>query len=166
MLVLGYIGNSPGDNWLTKAARAVTRWAQKGSFYEAVTHVESHLGGPWYAARIGSSSFRDKGVRTKDNVELHKGNWIVLNVPLFKAELAEEWHLQNNGKIYDLNGAIATILWLLKQEPDEFICVEAVAIPQHILDSHQMTTAEFMAFCMSLPGSEDVTDTFFAEERK
>ena len=163
MIVLGYIGENEGDSWLVKAARAVTRWVQKGSAYEKVTHVESLLSGNCKSARIGSSSLRDKGVRIKDNVVLNKDHWIVLDVPLFSADKAEAWHRIYNGAVYDLAGAISTVLWLLKQKPDEFICVEAVARPQGIVDSHQMTTAEFMSFCMSLPGTEDITSEFFKD---
>lgn len=163
MIVLGYIGQNEGDSWLVKAARAVTRWVQKGSVDEKVTHVESLLAGDWRSARIGSSSLRDKGVRIKDNVLLKENHWIVLDVPLFSAEKAEAWHKMYNGKVYDLAGAIATVLWLLKQKPDEFICVEAVALPQGVVDAHQMTTAEFMAFCRSLPGTEDITQEFFSK---
>ena len=163
MLVLGYIGEGAHDSLIVKLARAVTRWVQKGSVYSNVTHVESLLAGTCSNARIGSSSLRDKGVRVKNNVELNKNHWIVLDVPLFSAEHAETWHTINNGKVYDLAGAISTILWLLKQEPEEFICVEAVAIPQGIIDSHQMTTAEFMALCHSLPGSRVVTKEFFSK---
>jgi hypothetical protein len=85
---------------------------------------------------------------------------------MFSIVRAEAWHTANNGKIYDMRGAIATVLWLLGHAPEEYICVEAVAIPQGIVDPHQLTTAKFMALCATLPGTEDITEAFFAEERK
>lgn len=162
MIVLAHIGNEKNDKWNVKAARAIIRWAQKGSEYEDVTHVESLLDGTWDDATIGSSSLRDGGVRVKEHVRLNKDNWIAIHVPHFSAKRAKEWHEINNGKMYDFIGAIATILWLLKQKPDDYIiCVEAVALPQGIRDAHTLTTAEFIALCMSMPGAKDVTDEFF-----
>lgn len=165
MIVLGYIGNDKKDPFTTRLARKIIQWAQKGSFYEKVTHVESLLAGNAKSARIGSSSLKDGGVRIKDNVELNPKNWMAMSVPLFSEAKAEAWHVKNNGKKYDFKGALATILWLMGHEQDEIICVEAVAIPQNIIDAWAMTTAEFMAFCASLPGSVDVTTEFFKDSK-
>lgn len=164
MIVLGYIGNNKGDSLIVRAARSITRWVQKGAYFEEVTHVESLLGGDRRNARIGSSSLRDKGVRIKTGVVLNPANWVVLDVPAFTEEASEAWHAKNNGKFYDLSGAISTVLWLLKQEPEEYMCVEAVGTPQRIVDAHKLTTAEFMAVCLSLPGSRIVTQEFFTKE--
>lgn len=166
MIVLGYTGSGGEEGLLTKAFRLITRWAQKGTTYRDVTHVESLLGGTWKNARIGSSSMRDKGVRIKDNVRLKPDNWIAIHVPQFSASRAEAWHAIHNGKKYDFLGALGTRLWFLKNSPNRFICVDAVGIPQGAVDADKMTTAEFIALCMSLPGAVIVTNEFFSKEEK
>ena len=167
MKVLAFIGQHSKDDISARLGWGIVRLAQVGATYRRVTHVESHLGGPWYDCTIGSSTLRKNadgktGVRTLSGVRLNPAHWMVIEVPTWDVKHTTAWHARHDGAAYSWSGSVATIVWFLPHDPVRKNCVSAVGEPHGVVDVHRMTTAAFMALCMSLPGSRDVTAEFFA----
>ena len=168
MKILAFIGQHQKDDWTARLGWAIVRLAQIGARFNRCTHVESHLAGPWYDCAIGSSTLRKTpegktGVRTRPSVRLNPEHWMVIDMPMWDVEDTLDWHELHDGSPYAWLGSIATILWFLPQIKGQENCVMAVGKPHGVIDVHRMTTAAFIAHCMSLPGSRDVTDEFFAD---
>lgn len=166
MKVLAFVGQHAKDDLTARLGWGIVRLAQVGATYRRVTHVESLLGGPWYDATIGSSTLRPEangktGVRVKRGVRLTPGHWLVIDMPHWDVERTIDWHDQNNGRGYSWVGSMSTILWFLPRDAERINCVEAVASPHGVVDSHRMTTAVFIAHCISC-GGRDVTAEFFS----
>ena len=167
MKVLAFTGRHHKDDWTARLGWSVVRLAQIGARFKRVTHVESLLEGPWFDATIGSSTLRKTpegktGVRTLKNVRLNPDHWMVIDVPQWDVDEAQEWHESHNGSPYAWLGSLATIVWFLPQIKGQENCVMAVGKPHGVIDVHRMTTAELIAHCMSLQGARDVTAEFFS----
>ena len=162
MKVLAFIGQHNKDDITARLGWALVRLAQIGARFRRTTHVEALLHGPWYAATIASSSLRDGGVRVKRDVRLNPAHWMVVDVPAWDVNRAIDWFDIHAGAPYDWRGAVATVFWFLPDSKRSWFCNEAIAAPHGLIDAHRQTPAEFIAHCMSLPGSRDVTTEFFS----
>jgi hypothetical protein len=160
MIVLGYIGDHKKDTLSVRLGWWLTRWAQSGA-YKQITHTESVLDGDNYKrCTIASSSARDGGVRTRENIALTKGHWVAINVPTWNASIAKQWFDEHDGAAYDWWGAAASVLFFLRGALDKFFCNESCAAP-FIPTPEQYTPSKFWAIAMAMPGAKDVTDQFF-----
>lgn len=160
MIILGYIGDHKKDTWSVRLGWFLIRFVQSGE-YKRITHTESVLAGDNYkCCTIASSSARDGGVRTKDDIALTKGNWIAIEVPTWNVSQAREWFSAHDGLGYDWWGAAASVLFFLRGCLDKFFCNESCAAP-FIPTPEQYTPSKFWAIALAMPGAKDVTDQFF-----
>jgi hypothetical protein len=158
MLTAHFIGSHAKDNLPTRIGWAATRLVQRG-LYKAVTHSEAihdiHSDG---TVNIASASLRDGGVRRKRKVFLTFGNWLIIDVPQFDVTQSVEWFDKHEGQLYDLRGALATVLPGASL-PSHWFCNEAVAASVGFKEPQLFGPAQWAAICMSL--GTDITEDFF-----
>lgn len=158
MIIAHYIGNHAKDTLAVRAGWAVTRAVQRGT-YKAVTHCESiHTLNTDGTVTIASSSVRDHGVRTKRNVRLTPGHWLIADVPQFSLARSVDWFAFNNATPYDWRGALATVLPGTQSEHGWF-CNEAVAASVGFKDPQIYGPAQWAAITFSM--GRDWTEEFF-----
>lgn len=165
MLFAGYIASHEKDTLPVQLGWAATRLVQSGEF-KRVTHTEAILEGSNYTCcTIASASLRDReGVRIKRDIALTPGNWIILDVPDFPVEVSRSWFKQYLGYPYDLVGAIATKVWLLRPVSRMFkwfFCNEACFAP-FVAFSDEYTPSESFALAVSKYNGKIITSEFFA----
>lgn len=157
-----YIGRHDKDTLAVQVGWKLTKLVQSGIFKD-VTHSESILQElPDGSCRIGSSSARDGGVRTKQT-PLTAGHWMIIDVPSWDVNLAELWYLDPKHRAagYGWLSAIAAGLPFLPGGSGIF-CNQAVGAP-FLCDSRLFTPAEFACICLSF--GKDVTTEFFGARR-
>jgi hypothetical protein len=169
MIILGYIGNHKKDTILVQAGWALTRLVQDGK-HKRVTHTECvHAGSNYKQCTIASSSARDKGVRTKENIALTKGNWKALDVPSWAIEPSKAWFKAYDKCPYDWLGAAGTKLHFLRNlhySVERFFCNETTpkALPvSYIANPQEYTPSELFEILERDFGAVDVTDLFFKD---
>lgn len=169
MIILGYIGNHAKDTLPVRLGWALTRLVQTGEF-KRVTHTECvHAGNNYKLCTIASSSARDKGVRTKPDIALTKGNWIAYDVPQWAIAPSQAWFKAYDGCDYDWLGAAGTKLHFLRglqYSIERFFCNETSpkALPApYLANSHEYTPSEFFELLVHRFGAGDVTDLFFKD---
>jgi hypothetical protein len=169
MIVLGYIGNHKKDDILVRLGWFITRLMQTGKF-KRVTHTECvHAGSNYKLCTIASSSARDHGVRSKENIALTKGNWIALDVPSWAIEPSKAWFKAFDGCPYDWLGAAGTKLHFLRNlhySVERFFCNETTpkALPvSYMANPQELTPSEFFEVLERDFGAVDVTDLFFKD---
>ncbi len=159
MLAALYVGDHAQDALNVRVGAGLTRLVQKGP-YGRVTHAEAILAGADFRrVDIGSSSVRDGGVRTKRNVALTPGNWMVVDVPRWDADRSRLWFAAHDGEPYDWRGAWATVL-PGHHQAGAWFCNEAVGASVGLLTPECFTPAQFAAICLTL--GVDVTARFFS----
>jgi hypothetical protein len=165
MIILGYVGNHAKDTLLVRLGWAVTRAVQKGRFKQ-VTHTECiHAGVNYKYCTIASSSIRDGGVRTKENIALTKGNWVAFDIPAFPIERSILWFDLHKGLGYDWVGAAGTKLTFLRKcaySINRFFCNEACLAP-FSTRAAEFTPSEFFEYLVDFYGAVDVTEQFFKD---
>jgi hypothetical protein len=165
MIILGYVGNHAKDTFLVRLGWAVTRLVQKGKFKQ-ITHTECiHAGVNYKYCTIASSSIRDGGVRTKENISLTKGNWVAFDVPAFAIERSAAWFDLHAGLGYDWVGAAGTKLTFLRKlaySINRFFCNEA-CLAAFSMRAAEFTPSEFFEHLVDFYGATDVTDQFFKD---
>lgn len=158
MLTAHYIGTHAKDTLAVRIGWAATRLVQRGE-YKAVTHVEAiHQVNVDGTVTIASASLRDGGVRTRRNVRLTPGHWLIVNVPQFELPRSMLWFSLYDGRPYDLRGAVATVL-PGASSASRWFCNEAVGASVGIKEPQIFGPAQFCAICMTL--GRDVTSRFF-----
>jgi hypothetical protein len=169
MIILGYIGDHKKDDILVRLGWFITRVMQTGK-YKRVTHTECvHAGDSYKLCTIASSSSRDKGVRTKENVNLTKGNWIALDVPSWSIEPSKAWFKAYDKCPYDWLGAVGTKLHFLRNlhySVERFFCNETTpkALPvSYIANPQEYTPSELFEILEYDFKAVDVTDLFFKD---
>lgn len=101
-------------------------------------------------------------MRTKCNVRLTPGNWLISYVPHFDVEQSRQYFAENEHLPYALLGAIATVLPGSEQAGRKF-CNQAVGESVGLIEARTFTPSQFAAICLTF--GEDVTRQFF-ESRK
>jgi hypothetical protein len=167
MLFAGFIGDHKKDTLPVRIGWELTRAVQSGEFKQ-VTHTEAILEGSDYTScTIASASLRDReGVRVREKIKLTPGNWIILDVPDFQAEVSRSWFNQYLGYPYDLIGAAATKLWFLRPISRMFkwfFCNEACFAP-FVAFSDEYTPSESFDLAVSKYNGKIVTSAFFKVE--
>lgn len=153
-----YIGSHAKDAWDVRAGWAITRAVQRG-IYRNVTHCEMiHAENADGTVTIASASVRDKGVRTKQNVRLTPGNWLIADVPVWSLQQSIDWFVFNDGLAYDWRGAVASVL-RTGQDPNGYFCNECCAASVGFKDPDTFTPAQYAAIAMS--SGKDLTNDFF-----
>lgn len=99
----------------------------------------------------GSSSFIDGGVRIKD-ILFNPEHWDVLDVPCFDAGQSRLWFMANDGEPYDVRGLASTVLPLIKDDPDNRFCSEAILDSVGFKNSHKFDPGRFYDLCVFLGG--------------
>lgn len=164
MITLHYIGPAKrgAAAWLGHAA---TVWGQRrhNPVARQITHTEALLGGPWWAAQIGSSSIVDGGVRVR-TAKLNPAHWLVLQLPdtaTRNTGLARQWFFLHKGEDYDALGAVGSVApALIPHRPGMWYCTEAVAASFGFRDPHIYNPAAFVTLQFEL-GAVDITKPFF-----
>ena len=164
MRIIGYIGRHEKDSLLARLGWGLVRLAQVGEQYRRVTHCEMLLGGTWSSALIGGASLRDGGVRIKQT-DLTPGNWIVLEVPAWDEKEARRRLEAEVGAGYDKPGAMATIFWFIAHSLSKWFCSELLAYLAGLMDAHRYKPSTLFALAASLPGTRDITDEVFNQEK-
>lgn len=165
MIILGYVGNHAKDTLPVQLGWALTRLVQSGRF-KRVTHTECvHAGNNYKLCTIASSSARDKGVRTKSDIALTKGNWIALDVPDFDIEKSKAWFALYDGCGYDWLGAAGTKLHFLRgwhYSLYRFFCNESTLKP-FFARADELTPSKCFEVLVDRFGAVDVTAEFFKD---
>ena len=157
-----YIGNHSGDTLPVRAGWALTRLVQRG-IYQRVTHTEMiHDELPDGSVVIASASLRDGGVRAK-TARLTAGNWLIVDVPSWSVNQSKDWFVEHDKELYDLRGALATVL-PGSQYADRWFCCEADLASVGFQEPQLFGPAQYTAIAMSL--GRDVTDDFFKGRQK
>ena len=157
MLVAHYIGNHASDALYVRLGWAATRLVQTGD-YRRVTHCEVILGGNCNKAVIASSSWRDGGVRIKQDVKLNPANWLIADVPRWDVHVAALWFVEHEGEPYDVRGALATVL--PGHHGKGYFCNESALASIGWKCPQIYGPAQYAAICFSL--GSDFTQEFFA----
>lgn len=162
MKVALYIGSHTKDTPGVRLGWWLTRLAQEGN-YAQVTHCESileeHENGE---VTIGSASLRDGGVRTK-RCSLTAGNWLIVDVPSWKATKAKAWFKEHAGQPYDWRGALASAFPFQWAQKGRWFCNQSVAAP--FMESPEILgPSELAAVLMSF--GKNVTKEFFDERTR
>ncbi len=161
MKVCLFVGRHDKDTLAVRAGWEITRFAQKGPL-GIVTHTEAiHDEYTDGRVRIASSSLRDGGVRGKD-VRLTADNWRIVDVPVWSLSRSQEWFAAHDGELYDLRGALATVLpgtgvWNRK------FCNQAVGASGGLRCPETFSPSQFAAVCLTF--GVDVTQEFFQERK-
>jgi hypothetical protein len=171
-----YIGDHDGDGLAAKAGVWVIRWAQRGAMFADTTHLEQvlalHADG---TVDIGSATLRREhpvtggnGVRIKQRVRLTRGHWRIYfckhQGPLFDPARPAQVLAAEDGKRYDLSGAVASAVLRIRQAVGRWFCSEIVMHIAGFLDAWIFTPARAEAVIASY--GVDVTEQFFNERQE
>ena len=168
-----YTGDHAGDGWAARLGVAIIRWSQKGGRFADATHCEQIMAiHPDGTVDIGSATLRrehpvtgQNGVRMKQRVRLNHAHWRVYwcpeQGPLFAPWRAGDVLRRQDGKRYDLLGAIGSAVLRVGHTVARWFCSEIVAAMAGLLDAWQYTPARLEAVIASY--GTDVTAAFFAE---
>lgn len=172
-LIAFYTGDHAGDGLAARAGVAIIRWAQKGARFAETSHCEHivavHADG---TVDIGSATLRKEhpttgqnGVRIKRGVRLNPEHWRVYWCPkqgaLFDPQLALDVLQRQDGKRYDLLGAVASAVLRVGHAVARWFCSEIVMTCAGFIDGWQFTPARAEAVIASY--GTDITAAFFAE---
>lgn len=158
MLIALFIGDHKGDTLPVRLGWWAIRHTQGGK-YAQVTHTECiHAENTDGTVTIASSSLRDGGVRTKENVRLNPKHWMIVNVPSWYLDMSKHWFACHDGEKYDLRGALATRLPGVGAS-DRWFCNEADGASVGLAEPDTFGPHHFAAICMTL--GYDVTQNFF-----
>jgi hypothetical protein len=170
-IIAFYTGDHAGDGLGARLGVAIIRWAQSGARFADATHCEQivalHDDG---TVDIGSATLRREhpvtghnGVRVKKRVRLNPAHWRVYwcpeNGPLFSPALARDVLARQNGKRYDLVGAVASAVLRVRHSVARWFCSEIVMACAGFLDTWLFTPARAEAVIASY--GQDITTTFF-----
>lgn len=174
-LIAFYIGDHAGDGLAARLGVAIIRWAQKGAEFADATHCEQILAvNSDGTVDIGSATLRREhpvtggnGVRMKHNVALNPAHWRVYwceqHGALFDPATAHGLLNRQDGKRYDLWGAVASAVLRIRQEANRWFCSEIVLACAGFKDTWQFTPARAEAVIAS--HGQDVTADFFKARR-
>lgn len=169
-IIAFYISDHAGDGLAAKAGVAIIRWAQQGARFADATHCEQilalHEDG---TVDIGSATLRREhpvtghnGVRTK-RVALKPGHWRIYfcrqQGPLFNPAPDPDPIKTEDGKRYDLRGAMASAVLRIRQAVNRWFCSEFVMFRAGFIDCWLFTPARAEAVIAAY--GVDVTDIFF-----
>jgi hypothetical protein len=148
-----YIGNHAGDTFAVRLGWFLTRLVQyisltlrfKPTKYARVTHTELILDeNADGSVTIASASIRDGFcVRTKTNVFLTPGNWIVRERPDWSLEEAKAWFVEHDGDLYDPRGAGVCWLPVSWSVPGRYFCNHADGAAVGMKNPEKKMPAEF-----------------------
>ncbi|MBW8469871.1 MAG: hypothetical protein K0M67_16520 [Thiobacillus sp.] len=171
-LIAFYTGDHAGDGLAAQLGVGIIRWAQKGAQFADTSHCEQILAiHPNGSVDIGSATLRrehpvtgQNGVRVKRGVVLNPAHWRVYWCPqsegLFDPTAAGELLARQDGKRYDLMGAVASAVLRVRQESARWFCSEIVLACAGFIDTWQFTPARAEAVIASY--SRNITQAFFA----
>lgn len=171
-LIAFYFGDHAGDGLAAQLGVGIIRWAQKGAQFADTSHCEQILARyPDGSVDIGSATLRNEhpdtgknGVRVKRRVMLNPAHWRVYWCPqqgkLFDPAMARAVLARQDGKRYDLAGAVASAVLRVAHAVARWFCSEIVMACAGFLDTWQFTPARAEAVVASY--GDDITDTFFA----
>lgn len=171
-MIAFYIGDHAGDGLAARLGVAIIRWTQKGAAFADATHCEQIVAlHPDGTVDIGSATLRREhpstgknGVRVKKGVRLNPAHWRVYWCPqrgegLFDPDAARGLLERQDGKRYDLWGAVASAVLRVRQEANRWFCSEIVLACAGYLDAWQFTPARAEAVIASQ--GHDITADFF-----
>jgi hypothetical protein len=171
-IIAFYIGDHAGDGLAARLGVAIIRWAQKGAMFADTTHCEQIVGlNADGSADIGSATLRREhpvtgknGVRVKKSVHLNPAHWRVYwcerQGALFDPALARDLLARQDGKRYDLLGAVASAVLRVSHAVSRWFCTEIVMACAGFLDTWQFTPARAEAVIAAY--GRDITAEFFA----
>lgn len=174
-LIAFYIGDHAGDGLAARLGVAVIRWAQKGAEFADATHCEQILAiNGDGTVDIGSATLRREhpttganGVRVKRRVALNPTHWRVYwceqHGALFDPDTARGLLERQDGKRYDLRGAVASAVLRIRQQVNRWFCSEIVLACAGFKDAWQFTPARAEAVVAS--HGTDITTEFFAARK-
>ena len=169
--IIFYTGDHVGDGLAARLGVAIIRWAQKGALFEDTAHCEQvlavHADG---TVDIGSATLRREhpttgwdGVRVKRHVRLNPNHWRVYRCDqtgrLFDPETARQVLQRQDGKGYDLFGAVASAVIRVAQSDIRWFCSEIVMACAGFVDAWQFTPARAEAVIASY--GRNITTEFF-----
>jgi hypothetical protein len=166
-----YTGNHAGDGLAARMGVALIRWAQKGAMFADATHCEQITAiNPDGSVDIGSATLRREhpttghnGVRVKRGVRLNPAHWRVYwcerQGDLFDPALSRDLLARQDGKRYDLLGAVASAVLRVQHSAARWFCTEIVMACAGFLDTWQFTPARGEAVIAAY--GHDVTSEFF-----
>lgn len=170
-LIAFYTGDHAGDGLAARLGVAIIRWAQKGAAFADASHCEQilaiHGDG---TVDIGSATLRREhpvtgknGVRVKRHVALNPAHWRVYWCPqsgaMFDPDTAHGVLARQDGKRYDLWGAVASAVLRVRQQANRWFCSEIVLACVGLQDAWQFTPARAEAVVASY--GQDITTEFF-----
>jgi hypothetical protein len=170
-IIACYVGDHDGDGLLAELGVWIIRWAQRGAMFSDTTHMEQVLVlHPDGSVDIGSATLRKEhpvtgqnGVRIKRNVHLTPGHWRIYfcerQGPLFDPERPAVVLAAEDGKRYDLAGAIASAVLRVRQALGRWFCSEIVMHIAGFLDAWIFTPARAEAVVASF--GREITEEFF-----
>lgn len=170
-IIAFYTGDHAGDGLGARLGVALIRWAQKGAAFADATHCEQVIGlNPDGSVDIGSATLRREhpvtghnGVRVKRGVHLNAAHWRVYWCPqtgaLFDPQTARDILDRQDGKRYDLRGAVASAVLRVRQSANRWFCSEIVMACAGFLDTWLFTPARAEAVIAA--HGRDITDDFF-----
>jgi hypothetical protein len=171
--IIFYTGDHAGDGWAARLGVGIIRWAQKGAQFADATHCEHILAiHPDGSVDIGSATLRREhpvtggnGVRVKRGVVLNPDHWRVYWCPrqggLFDPALPGEVLARQDGKGYDLLGAVASAVLRLRHSINRWFCSEIVMTCAGFLDGWMFTPARAEAVIASY--GINITAAFFKQ---
>lgn len=171
-LIAFYTGDHAGDGLAARLGVAIIRWAQKGAQFADTSHCEQILARhPDGSVDIGSATLRrehpvtgNNGVRVKRRVMLNAAHWRVYwcsqQGKLFDPDMARAVLDRQDGKRYDLVGAVASAVLRLRHAVARWFCSEIVMACAGFIDGWLFTPARAEAVVASY--GEDITNVFFS----
>jgi hypothetical protein len=124
----------------------------RGAMDSKYSHCEAIFGTDFTKPVLcGSSSFIDGGVRIKE-ILLNPAHWDVLDVPCFDMGPSKQWFIDHAGEPYDVRGLASTVLPLIKDNPDQRFCSEAILDSLGFYNSHKVDPGRFYDLCLYLGG--------------
>lgn len=100
-----------------------------------------------------SSSFRDKGVRSKW-IDLTSGRWVLVEVPSLKVEPALHWFMEHAGAPYDWFGLLGWVFpWRVSMR-EWWFCSEACAEALGLPESWKTSPGDLYRVALQLGGQE------------
>lgn len=171
-LIAFYTGDHAGDGLAAQLGVGIIRWAQKGAQFADASHCEHIVAiHPNGSVDIGSATLRrehpvtgQNGVRVKRGVVLNPAHWRVYWCPqqgaLFDPAMVGEVLARQDGKRYDLMGAVASAVLRVSHAVARWFCSEIVMTIAGFLDAWQFTPARAEAVIASY--GRNITTAFFA----